>query len=76
MFEPGFLPKCGVVADKPVHASGGQRGGEDGHGAAEGEGVGEVEARQGNGQREARRLDKPGQRESQQDGCDQYAQTV
>ena len=50
---------------KPVHACGGQRGGEDGHGTAEGEGIGEVEARQGNSQREARRLDKPGQRKCQ-----------
>ena len=65
MLNVGFLPKCGVVACKPVHACGGQRGGEDGHGSAEGEGIGKVEAGQGNGQRETRRLDKPGQRECQ-----------
>ena len=65
MFNIGFLTKSGVFACKPIHACGSQRGSQDGHSAAEGEGVGEVEARQGNSQCKTRRLDKSDQRECQ-----------
>ena len=76
MLKVWLFSKCGMVTDKPVHTCGSQCGGKDGYGCTERNGVGEVEARQGDGQREARRLDKPGQRKSQQDGCDLHTYAV